>query len=285
MNTLEDLVLGGDRRGVSALRPLLSPTFVMDAARLILAHPGKALVVTGFYVTRASAAETDGPPGAAAIASALAELGFEVAYVTDPACRDVVQAADPSGRVIAVPVAPAARSVDLARALLTREAPSILVSVERCGPSADGAYRNFRGEDIAPVTARLDALFDLHPHSVGIGDFGNELGMGCLADVIPACSGLPALPCVTRAERLVVAAVSNLGALGVVAALSAATGRPLLPTVEEDRERLRRCVAAGAVDGMSGLAEEAVDGLGPAALAERVVALRRWVDERLLSGL
>jgi len=56
--------------------------------------------------------------------------------------------------------------------------------------------------DVTAFTAKIDALFESSIPSIGIGDGGNEIGMGNLADVIPKCAGLPALPCVTRQRNL-----------------------------------------------------------------------------------
>ena len=47
------------------------------------APPGRALIGTGFYIVRAGATETDGPPGAYFIGRALQALGRPVTYVTD----------------------------------------------------------------------------------------------------------------------------------------------------------------------------------------------------------
>ena len=42
------------------------------------------MIVTGFYIlARRAYSETDGPPGEVAIGSALEQLGYDVAYVTD----------------------------------------------------------------------------------------------------------------------------------------------------------------------------------------------------------
>ena len=51
-----------------------------------------------------------------------------------------------------------------------------------------------RGRDITPQTARVDYLFDGGVPSVGIGDGGNEIGMGNLIDVIPSVDSLPDEP-------------------------------------------------------------------------------------------
>ena len=47
---------------------------------------------SGFYIPEAGSAETDGPPGAAAVAVALEKLGFHCIVVTDERCRSVVSA-------------------------------------------------------------------------------------------------------------------------------------------------------------------------------------------------
>ena len=116
-----------------------------------------------------------------------------------------------------------------------------------------------RGQDISPHTARLDHLFTRHPHSVGIGDGGNEIGMGNLASLIPRVASLPDEPAVTRTTRLVIASVANWGAYGVVAALSRLADRNLLPAPADESACIRRLVSLGAVDGVTGAADCTVD--------------------------
>ena len=106
----------------------------------------------------------------------------------------------------------------------------------------------------------MDHLFSGHPSTVGIGDGGNEIGMGNLASVSPTVGSLVALPCVTTTTRLVISSVSNWGGYGFVAALSRQTGKDLLISEEEDRVLVRRIVDEGAVDGMSAANECKVDG-------------------------
>ena len=50
-------------RNMTSLRPHLPADFATEAAQLLLDHPGKVLIVTGFYILAAAAPETDGPPG------------------------------------------------------------------------------------------------------------------------------------------------------------------------------------------------------------------------------
>ena len=262
--SIEDIVLQKDTRGISALRPHLPENFVTEAAEFILEHPKKALIVTGFYVIYGGAPETDGPPGAVAIGNALVKLGYGVAHVTDKWSLEMMEAVAPSGQpVIEFPVTGHTESADFARELLAREAPSVLISIERCGLTGDGTFRNSRGMDISEYNAKIDHLFTQHPFSVGIGDGGNEIGMGNHMDVIPSMDRLPDNPCVTGTTKLIVASVSNWGGFGLAAALSLLKGQNLLPGVDEAEEWVRTTVRAGAVEGMTGERKDWVDGRPP----------------------
>ena len=85
-------------------------------------------------------------------------------------------------------------SIGFASELLSRLEPSLLISIERCGLTKDGTYLNMRDVDISPQTARLDHLFLQHPRTIGIGDGGNEIGMGNLAQFIPGVEPCPEIP-------------------------------------------------------------------------------------------
>ena len=118
-----------------------------------------------------------------------------------------------------------------------------------------------RGRDITPHNARIDHLFDdSDVPSVGIGDGGNEIGMGNLADEVTQVESLVKLPCVTQVDKLMLASVSNWGGYGLVAALSELSGRNLLPGVADHRRLIEQTVDLGAVDGMSSQQEYKVDG-------------------------
>ncbi|MDA1297327.1 MAG: DUF4392 domain-containing protein [Chloroflexi bacterium] len=263
--SIEDIVLNHDTRGISALRGHLPANFVEEAAQQVLDRPGKALIATGFYIVYADAPETDGPPGAVAIGEALKKLGYEVAYVTDKWSKLVVETVAGDTEVIEFPVATHFESSQFANAITAAHSPSVLISIERAGLVGDGTFRNWKGEDISKFNAKIDHLFDQHPHSVGIGDGGNEIGMGNLRHVIPGTPKLPDNPCVTTTTKLVIASTSNWGGYGLVAQLGLMTGRDLLPSVEQGYEWVRQTVAAGAVEGLSGARKDWVDGRDPEA--------------------
>ena len=259
---IEDIILQDDMRGMSALKPHMTPGYVAASADLLLNNSRMVFIITGFYILAADAPETDGPPGAVAIGNAMATLGSDVKYVTDELSADAVRAvADPSHEVVEFPIASHFESAEFANQLVQEHSPSALVSIERAGLVGDGTYRNFRGVDFTPKNAKIDHLFDQHPYSVGIGDGGNEIGMGNLRDVIPTIEHefLPKNPCVTTTTELIIASCSNWGGYGLVTALSLRERRNLLPTVEQGKQLVRDCVAVGAVEGMSGESKEWVD--------------------------
>ncbi len=258
--TIEDIILSEDKRGVSELRPFVPVDFCEQAAQYLLDHPGRVAIITGFYILTAGQHETDGPPGAIAIGNALQELGREVIYVTD--CHSANMMSEWLGdraAVVDFPIAGDEASRQAAKQLLEDLNPDLLVSIERCGRNADDVYLNMLSRDITDYTARLDYLFEFGIPSVGIGDGGNEIGMGNVAEHIPPVDRLPDEPAITEVDRLVLASVSNWGGYGLVAALSRLVGRNLLPSVEEDMRLVTQMVDDGAVDGGSGINRYYVD--------------------------
>ncbi len=287
--TIENIILNHDRRGIGALRPHLPANFCEQAAAYALAHPGPAVIVTGFYILMSDAPETDGPPGAFAIGNALRALGHPAIYAADAPMADMMaswlaEKGDPSP-VIDFPVSADANANErFAAGVIAEHSPALLVSIERCAPDAGGVYRNMRGRDISPQTARIDRLFERGLPSIGIGDGGNEIGMGNLADAVAAAARLPDHPAVTGCDRLIAASTSNWGGYGLVAALSAATGRNLLPDVETDAACIRYLVDAGAVSGVSGEHDYLVDEFTLAENAAVLAELHDYVNRRLATS-
>ena len=279
MDSIEDIILDHDLRGVAALRPHLPADFCHQAAQYIVDHPGTVAIATGFYILMSGSPETDGPPGAIAIGNALQALGRQVAYISDshttPMLRDWLGA---SAQVVDFPVAGVANSRRFAADTLARLRPALLIAIERCGRTRDDTYLNMRGADITSHTARLDYLFEAGIPTVGIGDGGNEIGMGNLAQVILTVDRLPRNPAVTRVDRLVIASVSNWGGYGLVAALSRIAGRNLLPTVEQETRLIHRLVDLGAVDGTTGDRKYYVDGFTTEENGELLSRLHRLLE-------
>lgn len=252
--TIEDIILQQGQRGMDLLRPYLAADFCREAAQSLYKLPrGKIILTTGFYV--AGAAESDGPPGTAVLAKVLEALGFSCTIITDKLCLKLFEplgldtiywedtAHDPA-------------------ALLKEEQPVALISIERCGENDLHMYGNSRGKDIAPYTAPLDRLFleaqTQHIPTLGIGDGGNEIGMGNLQEIISQKLALH--PCIIAVDKLIIATVSNWGAYGLAACLGALAHKDLLPQEEWLEKYLVSLAAAGCVDGITCLATPTVDG-------------------------
>ena len=254
-DTIEQIILRHGQRGMDLLAPSLPEDFCRRAARAVMALPrGNVLLTTGFYV--AGYAETDGPSGTWAVALALERLGFHPVMVTDEYSRGFYE---PAG--IETVYLPMDADEAVCRAILEKYRPVLLFALERCGINRAGDYQNMRGKSIRPFTAPCDLLFTLSAGripSIGVGDGGNEIGMGCLADVI--AEKLPLVPCVVPVDHPMIATVSNWGGYGLCAALSSLSGLPLLPTADEVIAFLRHVVAVGSVDGVSCLHEPTEDG-------------------------
>jgi len=301
------LALDPGRRDIAAFS---TPGAAVAAARALRAAK-RVLIVTGFTV-EPGMPETDGPPGAAVLGRALRRLGARVTYVTDATNVPLVEAAlktlDEVSEVVVYP-----GGADGARRLLESEKPTHLVAIERPGRNRAGDYLNMRGHSVAAWNPPIDELFICsgdreagldrgwpergatrlrtraqptrrtatrlrgvgRPVTVGIGDGGNEIGMGAVRAKIARLDPLRArIATVVRVDHLVVAGVSNWGGYGVVAALGRLTGNDLLHTPEIERRLIAACVAAGACDGVTRRREPTVDSLGADTHAAVVDLLR-----------
>jgi hypothetical protein len=272
-----DSLLGLDPGGRGIAR-----FFVVGAAAQAaraLRRSRRVILTTGFSVGPGMP-ETDGPPGTASLGRALRLLGAEVTYITDAAALPPLQAAlgalgEPTPIVTFHVAGDAALT---ARRLLAEHAPTHLISVERPGRTGTGDYLSMRGESVREWNAPLDALFleaSRRVITVGVGDGGNEIGMGALrARLARAGPRIRKVASVVSARHPVVAGVSNWGAYGIVVELSRLARRPLLHTGDEERRMIEACVKAGAVDGVTRKHEATVDALPVEAHVGMVELLR-----------
>lgn len=258
------------------------------AAAALAAHRAPHIgLITGFYVPLGDppAAETDGPAGAALFARGLTRIGLPCRLLTDEPCRSACEAALAGAEVDGVPVDAVALDAPLGPMIAQWREHGIdwVVAIERCGRSAGGQPRNMRGQDISRHAAPLDELFLAGPwQTIGIGDGGNELGMGSLPHTLIADTvDLGAtIACVTPATHLVAAGVSHWGAYALLAALAilrADWRETLLACLdpEIDQAILRTLVSQGpAVDGVTLRQSMTIDSLPIATHVAKLAEIR-----------
>ncbi|OUM86060.1 MAG: hypothetical protein BAA01_01545 [Bacillus thermozeamaize] len=243
-------------------------------------------------------AETDGPPGAAVLARAL-HIGLNCVPIVlieehlVPAMKIVLEATGlrvvrPEEAIKAItssaPIHAAAvigfpsdktEAERKAKELVDAYQPAALVVVEKGGMNEQETIHTSRGADTTEHMAKVDYLVkELNKRGVltiGIGDGGNEVGMGTIASelkrIIPygekclcGCGG-GITPCVPT-DVLVAASISNWGAYGVAACLALLTKNLNVFHDEALEERLlARSADAQLIDGITGYVMPSADGL------------------------
>jgi hypothetical protein len=249
-------------------------------------YPGFELVV----------GEPDGPMGAASLARALA-LGLRAkpVIVTEECLMDGVRAAvrgaglntltvdhlvrlspdiNRSATVLSFPIDDQLAIAESAR-MFDELRPAAVVAIEKLGPNDRGVYHMVKGHDSSAFQAKAARLFDVARARgalrIGVGDRGNEIGMGAIADTVKRLLPYGArcqCPCgggvadATDVDVVVPGTCSNWGAYGIAACLAALVDDPdILHDARAEARMLRGCIDAGMADGISILCEPAVDGI------------------------
>lgn len=238
--------------------------FLKNSADILLNNIENVLVVTGFPIPPDMIPETDGPAGALAIARAIQKLGGKAVILSYP---EIERALKPFG-------VPFVKAPDLSEY-------SVIIGVEIPGRGNDGRARSMTG---GVITRNIfDWVFieaeKLGVPTIGIGDGGNEVGMGNIGDLVVKHIPLGDL-IVSKIEtsELVLSAVSNWGAYGLVAQLSLETGKNLLAGWDEAAV-VRALARVGIIDGVSKRVEESVDGISLAFHSRMVELLKEIVAE------
>ncbi len=269
------------------------------ACHSLTEHPRPGLaVVTGFFIPGATppAGETDGPLGALFLARAFVPLGIQVVLATDEFCVRALEAglAECGLRkqvpIVTLPTPVQAKQMSDAEYWQYFDDRkgiadlSHLLAIERVGPShADDRCHNMRGRDISDFMSPAHRLFEADHQltTIGIGDGGNEIGMGKIPrDIIGRNIANGALiACRVPTKHLIVCGVSNWGAYALAAGISLLRGKPLDAALFDPAREyaiLERMVEEGPlVDGVLGKPSATVDGLTWEQYADVLTRIRR----------
>jgi hypothetical protein len=304
----------GGRKVIRLLYPFVRerygrPLCLMAAEKLRerVSHGDFVLITCGMLIyPYEDLSETDGPVGGAVLARAL-QMGFgaKPMVLTDQAALGVAQAACRGASLNVTDLETVkrtertmtARGFPIDEEEAKREAkrifddlkPKAIIAIERRGRNEKGVYHALpKGRNMNHVEAKMVALYDVAKErgvlTIGIGDGANEIGWGIVNDIIKAkvpYGDLCACGCgggigdTTRVDVFIPASVSNWGAYGISACLSALLKRPeILHDAKIESRVLRECVDAGGIDGISFLPEPKVDGLPEEAHIAIVTLLR-----------
>lgn len=315
------------RKATQILYPLAREKFkeplCLTAARLIKERVQRGnvfFIATGFPNRPAITSlveETDGPPGAAAIARAvlLGLGGVPIVIVEDWIVENMSRVLTAAGlRVLSPDEAIAAidsigplratavigfptdveEAKKRAKELIDKYKPATILTVEKAGMNEMGQLHGARGNNIGEYHAKIDYLIleakERKIATIGIGDGGNEIGMGVIQEglwksTIPhmkkclcGCGG--GLAPTTPVDVLITASVSNFGAYGIAACLAILLKNPdVLHDATVEETILRGTINGSFIDGTTGLTNGNVDGLSIAANKAYITLLGQIVQK------
>ncbi len=276
-------------------REMARAPLVLAGARVLDRNPCRVLILTGAAVPdHMPVGENDGPIGTVVLAKALVALGHTVTVLTDPVCAAPVVGL---AKFLQLPLKVVEIGLD-DKPLQDKmvDTHDVFVSVERLGGNINGRLHGVNGVRRDHHRANLDHVFkraiaEKKP-TLGIGDGGNEIGFGNIFDRISKEMAGHAYkevtPCgggvfsVVRADMLVVANSSNIGAYGVCAGLALLRGRTdLCHDAELDINLHHVGAGLGLVDGANGMLRAWCDGIPPEANAAVVTLIRNIVEREL----
>lgn len=244
--------------------------------------------------------ETDGPPGAVALARSLRiALKALPVIVTDEYLVDGMKKVVNGAGLHCVPADQLAASLDTSRGfdnvptaavipfplevkpseleaakLIDQYKPAVCISIERGGINEYGRIHGMGGIDYSKSQGKIDYLFieanNRGIPTIGIGDGGNEIGMANIADTIRekvANGNRCKCPCgagivpSTPVSLLLTSTISNWAAYAVSCLLAVSTGNLEAMANEEVEERvLQACADADFHDTIGATVLPSVDG-------------------------
>jgi len=264
------------------------PLTTHAAAKLFkaLKEPKQTVLIgTGFLIKPTLNPETDGPISAVLLARAISRLGGMPVLVAEENCLKVLRACCASAELIlcdtvdiarktphsvVIEIMPPASDKGATKAALDKllsMRPAAMVSIEHPGKGADGKYYSLLGYELENWPGAIDDLLELVGKqgglSIGIGDGGNEAGMGYAKPEIDSITPYGKLiNACSSCQAPIVASVSEFGAYGLIAALQLISGEKVLPSPQLLEIVLRAAIVAGSVDGCSGIPRAAIDMIG-----------------------
>jgi hypothetical protein len=314
-----------NRRGVirqlySAAQARIAQPLVFAAAQALtkaLSPKSVVFIATGWpdrpWVTP-KIGELDGPPGAALLARSIHQVlgAIPIFLIEEELITAMTATAVAAGFAVltseqalkaAESVAPLHATSVLnfptdtdqaqikAKELLSQYHPKALIVTEKGSANSKGVIHNARGVDTTACMAKIDEAVKIFQEdnivTIGVGDGGNEVGMGLIKDtvreVVPygakcACPCQAGLAPEVATDVLVTASVSNWGCYGIAACLAALHNQPgALHDEAMERRTLREAADSGLIDGNTGFIDPGADGIPATSHAAIITLLRQLI--------
>lgn len=277
--------------GNRGIAPLLLPGDLTKACLDLSLRATVVGVLLGFPLfDSAPAEESDGVAGAVYLARALQAIQAQVYFIVDETAAELVSLlSECKNRGFTQDTVPFITIGNITNGLKDLEEGDFthLIAIERVSPAQNGKYYTMGGRDISSKVGAMGEVFREATASpgvvtVGIGDGGNELGMGKVKDkVVKHVPHGGLIAAAVAADYLVTCGVSNWGGLALAAGLYALRSCPVhdryrrrargfhappllnefLLNSKQDLELHELIARSGFRDGVNKLAGLTVDGL------------------------
>ena len=299
-----------------AARTKFGKPLCYDAAERIMSGSTKSrtvMITTGFVVPPWLEAETDGPVGSATLARSLnLALDLTPIIITEkaavPKMKAMMEAVGfrvrDTGEIGEVPrratvlgfTTDYKQATKEAEDLVSKISPSSVIAIEKAAPNRVGVFHSGVGVDVSSLSAKVDKLIEEAKKSgiptVGIGDAGNEIGMGCIEDAVRTllptgsecgCSCHGGVASAVSTDSLIVAGTSNWGAPAIEALLAYHfKSRELLHDAKTELRMIETAASLGYIDPASGFADPGVDAI-PASIHAAVVDVLNFIVSSRIS--
>jgi len=246
---------------------------------------GKVFLTTGFPILHEDEVlcETDGPLGIVRLAYGLSLMDIETVIITGnlyakPLLKLINSQFSNAKFMIVKNEKKMERQF---RNILNEHKPDMMIAVESPGRSYDNRYYGMNGIDITSYVTPIDLMFemahDFDIKTVGIGDGGNEIGMGGISSAVERyVRNGDKIASKVKTDYLIVGSTSNWASYGLLAALSNLVKKPLLCDGKMEESLLKKCANLGLVDGILKNIETSVDGFD---IAENKAIILKLIKE------
>ncbi|GEM_PF-3553110 len=219
---------------------------------------GNIAIVTGFLIPPSYSPETDGPLSALIFSYTL--HGFfntNFTIVTERRVADFVPSCVLMG--VSLTSVKGRGSFEEFSRILSRNDIDLIIFVEKPGVDRKGKMFTFKGIDVTDIhmdtEAFVQAAKSLGVPTLGVGDRGNEVGMGIIAEEFSGNL------CAVKTDVLHIGCTSNDALFSVEAGVSLAKKVDIYHSWSLEKHLLKALIDSGFIDGVTGEQSYSVDSI------------------------